>query len=104
MLRKTNLPIKEIADQLEVSVGSVYKWKSGENSPQKHFVNKLAEIEKENIRWISNTEIQVVDGDIPESEMQKVNQYNRIIASLLDDKDKLLQKVKELEEKIRLIE
>ena len=64
----------------------------------------MAEIEKDKIRWVSNTEIQVVDGDIPDSEMQKVMQYNRIIESLLDDKDKLLQKVKALEEKIRLIE
>lgn len=104
MLRKTNLSVKEIATLLNVSIGSVYKWKSGENSPQKHYVNKLAEIEKDKIRWVSNTEIQVVDGDIPDSEMQKVMQYNRIIESLLDDKDKLLQKVKALEEKIRLIE
>ena len=104
MLRKTNLSVKEIATLLNVSIGSVYKWKSGENSPQKHYVNKLAEIEKDKIRWVSNTEIQVVDGDIPDSEMQKVMQYNRIIESLLDDKDKLLQKVKALEDKIRLIE
>jgi len=104
LLRKTNLSVKEIATLLNVSIGSVYKWKSGENSPQKHYVNKLAEIEKDKIRWVSNTEIQVVDGDIPDSEMQKVMQYNRIIESLLDDKDKLLQKVKALEEKIRLIE
>ena len=59
LLRKTNFSIKTIADNLGVSVGAVYKWKSGENRPQKHHVNKLAELEKQKIRWLNNEEIQL---------------------------------------------
>ena len=51
LLRQTNISVKVIAEELGVSIGAVYKWKSGENRPQKHHVNKLAELESEKIKW-----------------------------------------------------
>jgi len=101
LLRKTNFSVKTIADKLGVSIGAVYKWKSGENRPQKHHVNKLAELEKQKIKWLNNEEIKLdtgieKKGDAPMD--------NRLQKYLLDEIESLKALNIELTNQVRAYE
>jgi PAS domain S-box-containing protein len=94
LLRQTNISVKVIAEELGVSIGAVYKWKSGENRPQKHHVNKLAELESEKIKWLTNEEIEYDDLNVKGG---KMSQTDRVTNYLIDEIDNLKSKITKLE-------
>jgi len=96
LLRQTNISVKVIAEELGVSIGAVYKWKSGENRPQKHHVNKLAELESEKIKWLTNEEIEL-DDDEGETMPTKTD---RVANYLIDEIEQLKKQIVKLEQKI----
>jgi len=94
LLRQTNISVKVIAEELGVSIGAVYKWKSGENRPQKHHVNKLAELESKKIKWLTNEEIELDDLNVKGG---KMSQTDRVTNYLIDEIDNLKSKITKLE-------
>ena len=97
IMQESRLSVKSIAEKLKVSPGAVYKWKTKENRPSKHYVNELARVLKKEIKWINDEEVEESDERTPD--MPKTDINARVIDDLLNRNNKLESRIERLEQR-----
>lgn len=58
----SEMPQKELADKIGVSVISLYNWKNGINKPRKSHINKIASLYGFKVRW-NGDELELVEAE-----------------------------------------